>query len=100
MQREDDHLEEALTAAEEKAREVLERLLGDRSSTYTILLRLEEDPRGGYKLGIEIEASRPRARWIREVVEEATREAAREFEKRLRAYRKPSRGSKGSSTNP
>ncbi len=95
----DEVIEEALVAAEEKAREVLDRLLGDRSSTYTILLRLEEDPRGGYRLGIEIEASRPRARWIREIVEEATREAAREFEKHLRAARKPGQGEKGSNTD-
>lgn len=99
MQPEDEALAEALQAAEEKAREVLDKLLGDRSSSYTILLKLEETQQGGYRVLIDIEASRPRARWIRELVEEATREAAREFERRLRQARRRASREEGGGTS-
>ncbi|MEB3774285.1 MAG: hypothetical protein GSR86_05105 [Desulfurococcales archaeon] len=83
-----DELAEALEAAEERAREVLERVLGDRASSYTLILKIE--PGGeGFRLLVDVQASRPRARWIEDLVEEAAREAVREFERRLRARKVP-----------
>jgi len=93
LQERDDILINALRAAEESAHKILRRYLGGRASSYIILLKVEEDPKSGeLRLTIDIEASKNKAEWIKDLVEEAVNEAAREFSRHIRAARKTGGG--------
>ncbi len=78
-----DQIVEALEAAERKARSVLIEELGEEASRFVITLRIDYDRSGVSRLVIDVEASRPRHRWVDRVVARAVREARKAFEEML-----------------
>ncbi len=78
-------LEAAVKAAEEAAREVLERSLGRRLADFSVTVKAEGEEATRLTIDIEVSASRTLPREIVEaVVEEAVERGRRAFEEVLR----------------
>lgn len=83
----------ALEAAEQRARRILIEELGEEASRFTIAMRVDYDDTGVSRLVIDVEASRPRHRWVERAVSRAVREARKTFEEVLVGLSRSPRGS-------